>query len=82
MMFEDMADEFVEEGLARGWFRLGNGRPSAYGPPLACRHCGSSKVFWQKVHNRKTEYAMHDIDSLAEHNCLAKLCTPEGFDDV
>jgi hypothetical protein len=76
-----MADFYIEQGLARGWSPFGGSRSRAYGPPLKCRHCGSTKVYWQRVHNRGTDYAMHDTATLDPHDCPAFTPTADGFED-
>lgn len=55
-------------------------RRNAYGPPLMCKHCGTTSVFWQMT---RTGYRLHNREDLQLHNCSStKDMNTEGFDDV
>lgn len=68
------------------WLPPGNGtraspryRPSVYGPPLVCKHCGSADVYWQSV---KGQHKLYDKTNLTPHICNKHNMNTEGFDDV
>lgn len=79
----DMADWFVQQALDRGeWIgRSKGGQRDAFGPPVTCKHCGATGLYWQKVHNRGTEYTLASRETLAVHDCPKFKPTAEGFDD-
>lgn len=78
----DMADFYIEQGLSRGWTPAGNGRrsrsPGVYGPPLKCKHCGATDVYWQRIQGH---YVLTDKTTLARHVCPPAVNTAEGFEE-
>jgi hypothetical protein len=74
----DIADWMLDQALDRGeWFPS---RRSAYGPPVKCKHCGSRKVFWQRI---KGGWQLNDKASQQRHLCLQpEQPNAEGFEDV
>lgn len=61
---------------APGKVNRGN-RGSVYGPPLECKYCGQTGLYWQIV---KGAYRTHEICSLQPHICPPKEDNLEGFD--
>lgn len=55
--------------------RNGYGRPDAYGPPVACKHCGSTDVYWQQT---RSGHRLHQTTDLQPHVCPT---SAEGFGD-
>jgi hypothetical protein len=72
----DIADDHVNQMIEHGMWGYPR-RRSVYGPPLKCRYCGSTKVYWQAV---KGQHEMYDKETLTRHECQVK--DTEGFDDV
>lgn len=72
----EMADFYIEQHLARGWSPVGNGR-RVYGPPLKCKHCGATNVYWQRT---REGHRLHNTANLAPHDCLPA-AEPDGFTD-
>lgn len=61
----DMADFSIDQLVLDTW-GIRPRKQSVYGPPLTCRHCGSSDVYWQKV---KGEYRIYSQDTVKLHRC-------------
>lgn len=53
-------------------------RGSAYGPPLKCKGCGASDVYWQRV---RGQWRIHNRNTLDPHVCPGKL-NPDDFQEV
>lgn len=66
----DIADYLIERMVDAGaWHRT-------YGPPLTCKHCGATGLYWQKVRGR---YFIHERATLERHHCPPNA---EGFEDL
>lgn len=70
----EMADYFIDRMIHRDpW----HGRCSrAYGPPVSCKNCGSSAVFWQAMPGGKFE--LRDTETHQKHVCQT---SADGFGD-
>lgn len=69
--------------IERGMWGRATARSPVYGPPLKCKTCGATNVYWQRVrkqHNR-AGYLLHDIATLKPHSCPIPPNTPDGFED-
>ena len=76
----DMADYYIGLALSNGENPFGGyGRarrtPTVYGPPLKCKHCGATTVYWQRV---RGDYKIFDKATLDTHVCRN---TAEGFEE-
>ncbi len=62
------------------WCPVGAPRRSAYGPPLTCKACGATGLYWQRV---KGEHRIHDRATLLPHVCSAWAAgVPDTFEAV
>lgn len=71
----DSALDFCEDG---DYGPPRNPRHNAYGPPLACKHCGARGLYWQRVQG---VYRIHDRATLAPHDCR-QTPAPDTFEVV
>jgi len=72
----EMADYEIERIPFTGRSRYR--QPTVYGPPLKCKHCGATNVYWQRV---RGTYVLTDIPTLARHVCPLPANTAEGFEE-
>lgn len=69
----EMADYYIDRMINRDpWYT----RSRAYGPPISCKHCGSTNVFWQALHGDKFE--LRNTDDHQKHICPT---SADGFGD-
>jgi len=73
----EMADFYVDQMMdAYPSWGVPGVRSKVYGPPLKCKHCGCTNVYWQNAHGR---YVMNDQHTLNTHVCAER--TLQGFKD-
>jgi hypothetical protein len=59
----EMAEFYLEQEMNAHpdeWFHR------TYGPPLKCKHCGATGLYWQTV---KGQYRIYEKSTIAQHVC-------------
>jgi hypothetical protein len=65
----DIADDLIDQMIERGC-------RNAYGPPLQCRYCGATGLYWQKVRGR---HLIYERETLEPHHCKP---TADGLENL